>query len=193
MRCITTCSLKTQGLCHFQRKVSRGQGFRIQSDKSSQQRALPESSDATLPGKMLRCLPARNKRYKIKLHRKKRINFKANVICARSLHRIKDTLVDSNEIMFQCTFKIHGRGDLKDMTAAAEIERGENSKYKSNYVVVKCPFKLIYREVLNNDSKHDFHYRLVRHEMNHIHPVDFWGNNVFICCKLKNEFWKKKQ
>ena len=130
MRCITTCSLKTQGLCHFQRKVSRGQGFRIQSDKSSQQRAFPESSDATLPGKMLRCLPARNKRYKIKLHRKKRINFKANVICARSLHRIKDTLVDSNEIMFQCTFKIHGRKSHEARRSQRHDSCGRNRAWR---------------------------------------------------------------
>lgn len=130
----------------------------------------------------------------------------------KGLNRIKDTLIDSFEIMFQCTFKLHGlcqsmcikqaakattRRDLLEMISAAEVERGEKSKYKSNYVIVKCPFKLIYREMQSNDKKHEFQYRLVRHEMNHIHPVDFWNwkekgvkrkekKSLFWCCEYFN-------
>ena len=59
---------------------------------------------------------------------------------------------------------------------------------EKSYVVVKCPFKLIYSNAKSKDQR----YQLVRQETNHIHRVDFWKkiqvnlekNRVFLSLEL---------
>lgn len=86
--------------------------------------------------------------------------------------------------MFECKFKVHGlcqskclekaadaksRQEQFEMSLGAKVWEEKKKTGEKSYVVVKCPFKLIY----SNAKEANQQFKLVRQEMNHIHRVDF--------------------
>jgi hypothetical protein len=61
------------------------------------------------------------------------------------------------------------RHDQFELMMGARVWQEKKRLGEKSYVVVKCPFKLIYSNAKSKDQR----YQLMRQETNHIHRVDF--------------------